>query len=67
MARYRLIVSAEHHKNTDSRREWDGTWDGSYAYTIYDENNVDVDTIGGFPTADIARRCGEKRLDLWQR
>lgn len=64
MSKFRLVVSAEHQKCIDHQGEWDGTYDDTFLYIIYDDNNIEIETIGGFPTAEIARGCGEKRLSL---
>ena len=62
MSKFRLVVCTEHSKCTDHQGEWDGTYDDTFSYIIYDGNNVDVETTEGFPTAENAREAGEKRL-----
>jgi len=59
----RLFVRRVDHKCTDSQGEWDGTWDETYEYVIYDDITGDeVTEWGGYPTRERAREAGEKKL-----
>lgn len=63
MKKFRLYVGAQHHKCTSSQGEWDGTWDDSYEYIIYDEEGLEVAGMDGFLTIDRAREAGDKKLN----
>ena len=58
----RLCVHRVDHKCIDTDGEWDGTWDESYEYLIYDEEGYEVAGWGGYPTREAAREAGEKAL-----
>ena len=60
-------VVEENYKCLDTQGEWDGTYDTSYRYDIYDENNIQVDGFGGYRTKEEAREAGEKCLAKWLR
>jgi hypothetical protein len=62
MKKFRLYVGAQHHKCTSSQGEWDGTWDDSYEYIIYDEEGFEVAGMDGYRTREEARKAGEKKL-----
>ena len=49
-------------KCIDSDGEWDGTWDDSYEWLIYDEEGYQLDGWGGFHSEEKARIAGEKAL-----
>ena len=59
----KLFVRRVDHKCTDSQGEWDGTWDETYEYVIYDDITGDeVTEWGGYPTREKAREAGEEKL-----
>lgn len=58
----RLCVHRVDHKCIDTDGEWDGTWDESYEYLIYDEEGYEVAGWGGFHSEKKAREAGEKAL-----
>ena len=59
----KLFIRRVDHKCTDSQGEWDGTWDETYEYVIYDGSTGDeVTEWGGYPTRKAAREAGEKAL-----
>lgn len=58
----RLCVCRQDHKCIDSDGEWDGTWDESYEYLIYDEEGYEVAGWGGFHSEEKARIAGEEKL-----
>lgn len=61
--RLKMIVEPDYHKNIDPLGDWDGTWDESYCYVIYDsKDGQDVVTKFGFRTEEQAREAGEKAL-----
>ena len=61
--RLRMIVEPDYHRNIGPLGDWDGTWDESYCYVIYDsKNGQDVVTKFGFHTEEQAREAGEKAL-----
>ena len=49
-------------KCIDYEGEWDGTYDESYEYIIYDGEGIEVAGRDGFNTHDEAREAGEKKL-----
>ena len=46
----------------DLEGHWDGTWDYSYEWAIYDEEGYQLDGWGGFHSEEKARIAGEKAL-----
>lgn len=62
MKKLRLCVCKQIHKCTSSDGEWDGTWDDSYEYIIYDEDGIEVDGWDGYRPEEAARIAGEERL-----
>ena len=57
----KMIVEPDYHRNIGPLGDWDGTWDESYAYVIYDADGDQV-RRGGFHTEEQAREAGEKAL-----
>ena len=49
-------------KCIDYEGEWDGTYDESYEYIIYDEEGFEVAGMDGYRTREEARETGEKKL-----
>ena len=62
MRKLRLSVYKKLHKCTSSDGEWDGTWDESYEYIIYDEEGIEVAGWDGYLIEEAARKAGEERL-----
>ena len=62
----RLCVHRVDHKCIDTDGEWDGTWDESYEYLIYDEEGYEVAGWDGFHSEKKAREAGEKALKRWE-
>ena len=62
MKKLRLYVGPVHHKCVDSNGDWDGTWDESYEYIIYDEEGIEVAGHDGYDTEEKARIAGEEKL-----
>lgn len=62
MSKLRLCVHRVDCKCIDSDGEWDGTWDDSYEYVIYDEEGIEVAGMDGYHTEEKARIAGEERL-----
>ena len=62
MRKLRLCVHRVDTKCIDTDGYWDGTWDESYEYIIYDGEGIEVDGWDGFNTHDKAREAGEKKL-----
>ena len=58
----KLRVHTIYHKCIDTDGYWDGTYDESFEYIIYDDEGLEIDREGGFHTAEKARLSGEKRL-----
>ena len=46
----------------DSDGDWDGVYDESYEYIIYDGEGVEVAGMDGYGTEEEARKAGEERL-----
>lgn len=46
----------------DSDGDWDGVYDESYEYIIYDEEGIEVAGWDGYHTEEAAREAGEARL-----
>ena len=62
MRKLRLSVCKRLHKFLDSDGDWDGVYDESYEYIIYDEEGIEVAGMDGFNTEEAARMAGEERL-----
>lgn len=62
MRKLRLSICRIDRKCIDYEGEWDGTWDESYEYIIYDNEGIEVSGRDGFRTHDEAREAGERRL-----
>lgn len=66
MRKLRLCVHRVDCKCIDTDGYWDGTWDESYEWAIYDEEGYQLDGRGGFYTEKKAREAGEKALKRWE-
>lgn len=62
MRKLRLSVCKRLHKFLDSDGDWDGVYDESYEYIIYDEEGIEVAGMDGYDTEEEARKVGEERL-----
>ena len=62
MSKLKLSIHRIDHKCIDTDGYWDGTWDDSYEYIIYDEEGLEVDGWDGFRSKEEAREAGEKKL-----
>ena len=62
MKKFRLSICRIDRKCIDYEGEWDGTYDESYEYIIYDGEGIEVAGKDGFATHDKAREAGEKKL-----
>lgn len=62
MRKLRLCVNRVEHKCISTDGEWDGTWDDSYEYIIYDEEGFEIAGMDGFWTHDKALEAGKKKL-----
>ena len=62
MRKLKLCVCRIDHKCIDSDGEWDGTWDDSYEWLIYDEEGYLVAGRDGDHTEEKARKAGEEKL-----
>ena len=62
MRKLRLCVCKRLHKFLDSDGDWDGVYDESYEYIIYDGEGIEVAGMDGYDTEEEARKAGEKRL-----
>lgn len=62
MRKLKLSVHRVDHRCLDSDGCWDGTWDESYEWIIYDEEGLEVDGWDGYRTEEAARIAGEERL-----
>lgn len=58
----RMIVEPDYRRNIDPLGDWDGTWDESFVYVIYDAYGFQEARRGGFHTEEQAREAGEKAL-----
>ena len=67
MRKLRLSVCKRLHKFLDSDGDWDGVYDESYEYIIYDEEGIEVAGCGGYRTEEAAERAGEMRLNELRR
>ena len=66
MRKLRLSVCKKLHKFLDSDGDWDGIYDESYEYIIYDEEGIEVDGWDGYNTEEAARIAGEMRLKIME-
>jgi hypothetical protein len=62
MKNLRLSICRIDRKCIDYEGEWDGTYDESYEYIIYDEEGFEVAGMDGYRTREEAREVGEKKL-----
>jgi hypothetical protein len=62
MNKLRLCVCPVHRKCIDYEGEWDGTYNDSFEYIIYDSEGIEVAGWDGYNTAEQAREAGEKKL-----
>ena len=62
MKNLRLSICRIDRKCIDYEGEWDGTWDESYEYIIYDEEGIEVAGWDGYGTEEEARKAGEEKL-----
>ena len=62
MRKLRLCVCKRLHKFLDSDGDWDGVYDESYEYIIYDEEGFEVAGRDGYHTEEKARIAGEEKL-----
>lgn len=62
MRKLRLSVCKKLHMCLDSDGDWDGVYDESYGYIIYDEEGIEVAGLDGYHTEEAARIAGEMRL-----
>lgn len=58
----RMFVEPDYHRNINPLGDWDGTWDESFVYVIYDAYGYQEARRGGFHTEEQAREAGEKAL-----
>ena len=62
MSKLKLSIHRIDHKCIDTDGYWDGTWDESYEYIIYDEEGIEVVGWDGYHTEEQARIAGEEKL-----
>ena len=62
MNKLRLCVCPVYRKCIDCEGEWDGTYDDSFEYIIYDSEGIEVAGWDGFRSKEEARKEGEKKL-----
>lgn len=62
MRKLKLSVHRVDHKCFDTDGCWDGTYDESYEYIIYDEERLEVAGMDGYHTEEAARKAGEEKL-----
>lgn len=62
MEKLRLCVCPVLRKCIDYEGEWDGTYDESFEYIIYDSEGIEVAGMDGYNTAEQAHEAGEKKL-----
>jgi hypothetical protein len=62
MRKLKLSVHRVDHRCFDTDGCWDGTYDESYEYIIYDEERLEVAGMDGYHTEDAAREAGEEKL-----
>ena len=63
MRKLRLCVCKKLPKFLDSDGDWDGVYDESYEYIIYNEEGIGVAGWDGYITEEAARIAGEMRLN----
>ena len=63
MRKLRLSVCKKLHKCLDSDGDWDGIYDESYEWIIYDGEGIEVEGMDGYLTEANAREAGEKKLN----
>ena len=56
----RMIVEPDYHRNIDPLGDWDGTWDESFVYVIYDAYGYQEARRGGFHTEEQAGSSREE-------
>ena len=64
MNKLKLRVHRVEYKCIDTDGYWDGTWDDSYEYIIYDSEGLEVAGMDGYHTEEAARKAGEERLKI---
>ena len=64
MNKLKLRVHRVEYKCIDTDGYWDGTWDDSYEYIIYNEEGLEVAGMDGYHTEDAARKAGEEKLKI---
>ena len=64
MNKLKLRVHRVDHKCIDTEGYWDGTWDDSYEYIIYDSEGLEVAGMDGYHTEEQARKAGEEKLKI---
>lgn len=62
MRKLKLSVHRVDHRCFDTDGYWDGTWDESYEYIIYDEEGLEVDGRDGYHTEEAASKAGEEKI-----
>lgn len=62
MKNLRLSICRIDRKCIDYEGEWDGTYDESYEYIIYDGEGIEVAGRDGYRSEEAARIAGEERL-----
>ena len=62
MRKLRLSVCKKLHKCLDSDGDWDGVYDESYEYIIYNEEGLEVAGMDGYHTEEQARKAGDEKL-----
>ena len=62
MRKLRLCVCKRLHKFLDSDGDWDGVYDESYEYIIYDGEGIEVAGMDVYGTEEEARKAGEEKL-----
>ena len=62
MRKLKLSVHRVDHRCFDTDGCWDGTYDESYEYIIYDEERLEVAGMDGYHTEEAARKAGEEKL-----
>ena len=62
MKNLRLSICRIDRKCIDYEGEWDGTYDESHEYIIYDGEGIEVAGRDGYRTEEQARKAGEEKL-----
>ena len=62
MRKLKLSVHRVDHRCFDTDGCWDGTYDETYEYIIYDEEGLEVAGMDGYHTEEAARKAGEEKL-----